>query len=102
MSSEEILIASLIEESWLSLEQLASACEVEPEWLLRRAEDGLIPGVESVAGTWRISTAALLRARRMRQFERDFDAVPELAALVADMLEQIDDMRLRLGSLRQG
>jgi chaperone modulatory protein CbpM len=32
----------------------------------------------------------------MRQLERDFDAVPELAALVADMLEEIDELRARL------
>jgi chaperone modulatory protein CbpM len=50
-----------------------------------------------VAGTWRFSGASLLRARRMRQLERDFDAVPELAALVADMLEEIDSLRSRTG-----
>jgi chaperone modulatory protein CbpM len=32
----------------------------------------------------------------MRQLERDFDAVPELAALVADLLEEVDDLRGRL------
>jgi chaperone modulatory protein CbpM len=28
--------------------------------------------------------------------ERDFDAVPELAALVADVLEEMDELRARL------
>jgi chaperone modulatory protein CbpM len=46
-----------------------------------------------VAGTWRFSGVSLLRARRMRQLERDFDAVPELAALVADLLEEMDTLR---------
>ena len=32
----------------------------------------------------------------MRAIERDFDAVPELAALVADMLEEVDLLRARL------
>jgi chaperone modulatory protein CbpM len=32
----------------------------------------------------------------MRQLEQDFDAVPELAALVADLLEEMDDLRTRL------
>jgi chaperone modulatory protein CbpM len=45
---------------------------------------------------WRFSSACLLRARRMHQIERDFDAVPELAALVADMLEEMDALRARL------
>jgi chaperone modulatory protein CbpM len=32
----------------------------------------------------------------MRQLERDFEAVPELAALVADLLEEMDALRTRL------
>lgn len=97
MDDDDILIGSLLEESWLTLEQLAAACTVEPAWLIRHLEEGLFPHADCVAGTWRFSGAALLRARRMRQLERDFDAVPELAALVADMLEEIDSLRSRTG-----
>ncbi|MBU1264836.1 MAG: chaperone modulator CbpM [Thiobacillus sp.] len=97
MDDDDILIGSLLEESWLTLEQLAAACTVEPAWLIRHIEEGLFPHAECVAGTWRFTGASLLRARRMRQLERDFDAVPELAALVADMLEEIDSLRSRSG-----
>jgi chaperone modulatory protein CbpM len=38
----------------------------------------------------------------MRQVERDFDAVPELAALVADMLDEMDRLRERLACLEHG
>ena len=61
--------------------------------MIRHIEEGLFSGMASVAGTWRFSTAGLARARRMRELERNFDAVPELAALVADMLEEMDRMR---------
>jgi chaperone modulatory protein CbpM len=37
-----------------------------------------------------------MRARRMRQLERDFDAIPELAALVADLLEEMETLRQKL------
>jgi len=96
MRDEDILIGSLMEDTWLTLEQIAAACTVEPVWLLRHIEEGLFPHAESVAGVWRFSGPALLRARRMRQMERDFDAVPELAALVADLLEEMDTLRARL------
>lgn len=96
MHEHEIHMASLLEETWLTLEQMAAACTVEPDWLLRHIEEGLFPHAESVAGVWRFTGSALLRARRMRQLERDFDAVPELAALVADMLEEMDELRARL------
>ena len=97
MRDEEILIGSLMDSSWLTLEQLAAACTVEPGWLLRHIEDGLFPHAESVAGVWCFSSHSLLRARRMRQLERDFDAVPELAALMADLLEELDELRARFG-----
>lgn len=96
MRDDEILIGSLMEDSWLTVEQLAAACAVETQWLVQHIEEGLLPGVQSVAGTWRFTSASLARARRMRKLERDFDAVPELAALVADLLEEIDELRAQL------
>jgi chaperone modulatory protein CbpM len=102
MSEEDILMGSLMEDSWLTLEQVAAACAVEPGWLLRHLDEGLFPHAESVAGVWRFSGQALLRARRMRQIERDFEAVPELAALVADLLEDMDTMRAQLRCLGRG
>jgi chaperone modulatory protein CbpM len=97
MREDEALIGSLMEETWLTLEQVAAACRVEPEWLMRHIEEGLFPRAAGTAGTWRFTSASLLRARRMWLVERDFDAVPELAALVADLLEEMDALRSRLG-----
>lgn len=96
MRDENILIGCLIDESWLTLEQVAAACKVEPQWLLHHIDDGLFPHIESVAGIWHFSDSMLLRARRMRQLERDFEAAPELAALMADLLEEMDDLRAQL------
>ena len=54
----------------------------------------------SVAGdapdAWRFTSVHVRRARAMRRIERDFDAVPELAALVADLIEEIEALRARL------
>lgn len=96
MREQDILPGSLLEENWLTLEQAAAACAVEPEWLLARIEEGLFHHAESASGLWRLSCAGLVRARRMRNLERDFEAVPELAALVADLLEEMDALRVRL------
>ena len=98
MRDDEILIGSLMENSWLTLEQVAAACTVDPGWLMRHIEEGLFPHAESVAGVWCFSSTSLLRARRMRQLERDFEAVPELAALMADMMESLADLRARVGA----
>jgi chaperone modulatory protein CbpM len=96
MRDDEVLIGDLLEETWMHLEQVAAACRVEPAWLLQHIDDGLLPHVESAAGLWRFSSTAVLRTRRMLQVERDFDAGPELAALVADLLEEIDTLRAKI------
>lgn len=96
MREDDIVIATLMDEACLSLEQLAATCAVEPAWVIRHIEEGLLPTLRGSAGDWRFSAALLLRARRMRALERDFDAVPELAALVADLLEEMDELRSRL------
>ena len=67
--------------------RLAGACA---------CEEGLIPATGTRVAEWRFTTAHLARARRMREIERSFDAAPELAALVADMLEEMDALRARL------
>jgi len=96
MPDDDVLQGSLLDDSWLTLEQLAAAAAVDPEWLLARLEDGLFPQVRATSGVWRFSSLSLSRARRMHALERDFDAVPELAALMADLIEERDALRARL------
>ena len=91
------------ETDFLTLEQLCSVCALEREWLVLRVREGLVPVASAAAGTpdseWRFTTTTLSRVRRMREIERTYDAAPELAALVADMLEEMDALRARLRRL---
>ena len=95
MTGQEIL-----EGACLTLEQLCAAAALERDWLIRHVEEGLVPVAFAVSGTaiaeWRFTTTHLTRARRMREIERTYEAAPELAALVADMLEEMDELRARL------
>ena len=86
----------LLEPDTLSLEQVAVVCRVEHNWLVAHLERGLVAPAYPAGDEWRLTPAALARVRRMRQIERDFDAEPELAALVADLLEEMDRLRTRL------
>lgn len=96
MTAQDVLIGIAMEEACLTLEQLAAACAVEPEWVLRHIREGFFPAPGGPTAEWRFSSEALRRARRIRDIERDFEAVPELAALFADLLEEMDAMRARL------
>lgn len=96
MTDDDILTGLVLEGRCFTLEELCSAGALEPDWLLRHIAEGLFPAPEGPRAEWRFTVISLARARRMRQIERDFDAVPELAALVADLLEEMDALRARL------
>ena len=81
---------------FLSLEEICSVCALERDWLIVRVREGLIPATGSIDTELRFTSTTLARVRRMREIERTYDAAPELAALVADMLEQMDELRARL------
>jgi len=92
MSNEEIL-----EGACLTLEQLCAAAALDRDWLVRHVEEGLIPASGTLVAEWRFSVDHVTRARRMHEIERTYEAAPELAALVADLLEELDGLRARLG-----
>jgi chaperone modulatory protein CbpM len=100
MTSEDALFAALLEGAPLTLDDLCRAGRVTPQWVVERVEAGLLAGTTAGAWEqWRFDTVTLQRVRRMVRLERDFDAVPELAALVADLEEQIARLRERLARL---
>jgi len=88
------------DDACLTLEELCSVCALERDWLVVRVREGLVPVAGARPGAadaeWRFTATTLARVRRMREIERAFDAAPELAALVADMLEEMDALRARL------
>jgi len=75
------------DEELITLEELTVVCAVSTQWVQQRVAEGLLPE--------RFDTLAVRRVRRMHALERDFDAAPELAALVADLLEELDALRAR-------
>ena len=81
---------------FLTLEELCSACALERDWLVLRVREGLIAAEGGGDTGLRFTTTTIARVRRMRDIERTYDAAPELAALVADMLEEMDALRALL------
>lgn len=90
-------LAAEPEEVTLTVEQLAAACRIEPGWVVERVRAGLI---EIDAGDdpvqWRFADLQLSRVRCMVSMERTMDANPELAALVADLVDEVRRLRGRL------
>lgn len=96
MTSDKVLSGAVIDETMLTLEELARACAVESYLVEMRVEAGLLECGSGVASQWRFASAQLVRARRMVALERDFDANAELAALVTDLIEEVQRLRAQL------
>jgi chaperone modulatory protein CbpM len=92
----------LIDEVTLTIVELANACSVDYGWVVQRVEDGLLERNDDAvtatvsranAAEWRFASTALIRARRLANIERTFDANAEVAALVVDLLEEVATLR---------
>lgn len=84
------------DEHWLDAESLCRLAGVDEAWLGERVTEGLLTVVARGPGdAWRFDAVALRRVRRLRGLERDFGAAPELAALVADLEDELRRLRRR-------
>jgi chaperone modulatory protein CbpM len=75
------------------VETLCRAAAVSPDWLRDRLAAGLLAPAAPGEVAW------VKRVRCMRRVELDFGAGPELAALVADLGDEIARLRRRLHRL---
>lgn len=94
-------IALLLDDTRLSLEELSVSCTVSCEWVVQHVQAGVLPAepgpdFDPDPSRWGFSSRDLLRARRLYALERDFDANPELAGLVADLFDELERLRGRL------
>lgn len=88
---------------WLDLEALSRVLAAPPDWVVERVRAGLVE-VEGQDGSepasWRFDALVVARLRSMRRTEVAFDAAPELAALVADLEDELARLRAQLRALR--
>ena len=92
-------VAELLDEqAHLSLDELARACCMQPDWVTERLAAGLLHG-EHTGGGWHFSATTVVRARRLAHLEATFDADPQLAGLTADLIEEVALLRQRLRQL---
>lgn len=90
------LNALLLEQAALSLDEFAAGCAVNREWVIAHVEAGVLVCSGHSPAHWSFAGQDLRRARQLRRLERDFDANPELAGLVVDLIEELERVRARL------
>jgi chaperone modulatory protein CbpM len=90
--------AIVFDEQSLTLEQMSMHCRVSHEWVIEHVEAGVLQVEGGVIEHWNFNARQLLRARRLLETERRFEANPELAGLVVDLVDELNRLR---ASLRQ-
>ena len=91
--------ATVLEDTILSLDDLARSCRVSREWIIEHVQWGLLPDknlIDTDPNAWIFDSHSFLRIKRIVAIERDFECNPELAGLVADLIEEVESLRTRL------
>lgn len=90
-------IAMLLDDAHIGVDEVAGNCAVEHAWIVEYVEAGVLldnPGRDPAR--WSFTSRDLIRARRLRDVAQQFDANPELAGLVVDLVEELDRLRTLL------
>ncbi|MGZ5179318.1 MAG: chaperone modulator CbpM [Ramlibacter sp.] len=82
-------------------DDIARACGTQVTWVQERVQAGVLR-VDQATGEWRFDGATLVRARRIARLEMTFEADPQLAALAADLMEEVEMLRRRLRAVEAG
>ncbi|MBH0198908.1 MAG: MerR family transcriptional regulator [Nitrospira sp.] len=91
---QDLLTGSVIgDEAVLSIEELARACCAEAQWVIELVAVGLLEPQGTGPSGWRFRAADLICARRVARLQRDFGATVEAAAVMIDLLDEIEQLR---------
>jgi chaperone modulatory protein CbpM len=85
----------LLEGEVLRVEEMARLCCVTTEWLQARIEQEVVHAVHR-DGAYYLSSATVIRVQQVAKIEQTYDADPQLAALVADLVEEVQHLRQQL------
>lgn len=87
------------EEATLSLDELARACSVHVEWVVRLVDEGVLEPRGERPERWEFSGPALARVRTALRLQRDLQLDLAGVAVVLDLLEELEALRARLRAL---
>ena len=96
-SKRMTLVGTILEEEVvLSLGELCRASRLPAERVIELAEEGVIEPIGRRPETWRFRGVSLRRIRCAERLEEDLGVNTAGAALVLDLLEELEQLRTRL------
>jgi len=92
----------LDETTTLTLDELSCACSVRVERIVELVDEGVLEPVGGDPGDWSFPGSCLRRARVAMHLQRDLDINVAGAALVLDLLDELETLRARLRRFEEG
>jgi chaperone modulatory protein CbpM len=87
----------VLDDTMIGVDEVASNCAVDHACIVEFVQAGvLLADPARDPARWTFTSRDLLRARRLRDVARQFDANAELAGLVVDLVEELERLRTRL------
>ena len=99
MNNEYLTGLLLNDECSLTLGEISRACQAHAEWVIELVEEGILQPGECTPEKWIFSGPSLGRARVVMHLQQDLGINLSGAALVLDLMDEIEEMRARLHRL---
>lgn len=85
----------------LSLEELCLSCQVTSDFISELVEYGAIEPLKISMESWRFDATALRRIRAILRLQRDLEVNLSGAALVLDLMDEIEKLRAQVEFLEK-
>lgn len=94
------LVGTILEEEVvLSLRELCRASRLSAERVIELADEGIVEPIGSSPESWRFRGVSLRRIRCAQRLEEDLGVNTAGVALVLDLLDELEQLRMRIGRL---
>ncbi|GHB08321.1 chaperone modulator CbpM [Salinicola rhizosphaerae] len=90
-------VENLDEAPVMTLGDICRACTVHAEWIVELIDEGIITPEGRHREQWRFYGGSLHRVRTVQRLQRDLGVNLAGAALALELLEELNDLRRRLG-----
>lgn len=103
MNSHDLLpihTGTVIEDDSLTLGQLCHACGVHADWIVSLVEESIIEPQGNEVHLWRFSGTSLVRVRSALRLQRDLGVNLAGIALALDLMEELENLRAQLKTMR--
>lgn len=98
--TQDVIDGMIVEDDMeFSLGELSHICAVNAEWIISLVEEGILEPVDITSQQWRFRGVCLRRVRIIQRLQKDLDVNLAGAALVLQLLEEIEILRTHLTTI---